>query len=971
VGIFDRFGQRLGDLVDDLTGPDHLREKLRRGSEALAAGALDQAEAALRSVIEEDPASSRAWQLLGLSLLRQGKLAEAATALSRARDLRPESFATLVALAEAQHRLGQLQASLQTYKQALLAPADEELLAQVFAGLGEIYLAQGDVDRAVRELRKAVAITGRDDLRLVGRLGLAQYRARELSLARVSLTRAATVAPPDPEVLLALAQTLLDLGRPEEARLSALRLLEEEPRSVSGRSALARAYLALGRTEEARQELLRALEVAPRDFEVHALLGRVHAEVHDAEAALSCFRTAQALLPLEPRAEWVDRAVDLHRRVVSLELEQEVAPGLGEDAARLLALSPEDPQGLAARAISSLERPAEARDLLSRSLEARETFAGRLGLGLLHLSLAELEAAATSLRAALRLEPESGRARGLLGRAYAALSAGADRGELARGAGVVDLYPLMRRTHALLLTHPVLTGLSVEAARIQEVFDRPLLVTVMGEFSSGKSTFVNALIGETVAPMGVTPTTATINVLKYGARRAGRVVWRDDREQLLEWSEVASFLSGLDRDRASAIRWVEILYPSEELLRVNVVDTPGLNSMMEEHEQTTREYLAQADAVVWLFAAHQAGKRTEEQALELIRQHRLKTVGVINKVDQLSAEELGQVQKHLERNFADLTEAILPVSARMALLAMGPGDGEALARSQFPELRRFLEERLFARSRAIKREACERRLEAVLHQAERLVGEELQAADRALERTEALLPEVSSLLPQTVIAEERRSLEDASRAVYHRGAEEVLDFVRPRRWVLGEHRASDADRDFLVELLLEGLEGMTEDSHRRMTERLERAVRALSERLARTAAAAAPGAPRAEPLTRLVTERLALLRQQVYARYVAFARGFLLGGRVDHFFARKLPRLDLALEPIYEALIADRVDVERELVAPLHAWYGATVEALRGEVRLMRQEANLERLEIDERWLGPVLRLEQSLAAARNGGRGP
>ena len=65
-----------------------------------------------------------------------------------------------------------------------------------------------------------------------------------------------------------------------------------------------------------------------------------------------------------------------------------------------------------------------------------------------------------------------------------------------------------------------------EVARAAANLDQPLLVTVMGEFSSGKSSFVNAFIGADVAPTGITPTTATINVVSYGRERGGRIIAR-------------------------------------------------------------------------------------------------------------------------------------------------------------------------------------------------------------------------------------------------------------------------------------------------------------------------------------------------------------------------------------------------------------------------------------------------------------
>src|SRR5262249_53573644 len=154
-----------------------------------------------------------------------------------------------------------------------------------------------------------------------------------------------------------------------------------------------------------------------------------------------------------------------------------------------------------------------------------------------------------------------------------------------------------------------------------------------------------------VAPMGVTPTTATINVLKYGAQPAGRVVYRDDRTRDVPWADVPQLLRGLAPDEARTIRMVEVLYPAESLQRVNVVDTPGLNSLIPEHEETAREFIAQADAVIWLFAVGQAGKHTEADALARVRAESKRVLGVLNKIDRASPAEVDEVLTFLHKEF--------------------------------------------------------------------------------------------------------------------------------------------------------------------------------------------------------------------------------------------------------------------------------------------------------------------------------
>src|SRR6266542_215431 len=101
-----------------------------------------------------------------------------------------------------------------------------------------------------------------------------------------------------------------------------------------------------------------------------------------------------------------------------------------------------------------------------------------------------------------------------------------------------ELAGLLTWTYDLFSAAPPLVGLAAAAGHAAEALDRPLLVAVMGEFNAGKSSFVNALAGADVAPTGVTPTTATVNVLRYGEEPAARVVGHDGGTRPLPAAEV-------------------------------------------------------------------------------------------------------------------------------------------------------------------------------------------------------------------------------------------------------------------------------------------------------------------------------------------------------------------------------------------------------------------------------------------------
>ena len=945
--LWDDIGKKLGDLLDDLTTPDQLREELARGVAAMEAGAAAAAERSFRLVLDEDVNSGRAWQLLGMSLLSQGKRAEALETLRVAAERQPGDAQLRLSLMEEYRQQGDLEQALSWGKEALGATRDEALIRDIYGQLGELHLARSAWGHAVRELRKAHALAENEDLRLAGLLGLALFQSGQRDQARPLLERAATTATPDPRVMMALIRLLLGLQEADEAWRAAVRLLQQEPGSQEARLVAARCMLGMRDLEGARRMALELLQNAPADPGVHHLLGEISATASDPDAAVGHLGRA---LALELKGDNVHRQVALLRRSLSLQLQLDHPPTLAQDALTLLELRPASALGWAAQALARTEEePLEAAARLEDAPRATESAAVQLVRGLLLLDGGDPVNAASALEHALRLEPDNARARRCLELAHR--TAGERKGS----------FPFLASLIPLLESHPALKVHAPDVIRVREVFDRPLLVCVMGEFNSGKSTLVNALIGEEVAAMGVTPTTATINLLKYGRRKLARVIWRDDREELLAWSEVRLWLDRLGPERAAEVRQVEFLLPSEELLRVNVVDTPGLNSLVAGHEQTAREVLARADAVVWLFSAQQAGKQTEKEALALLLEHRLKTVGVLNKIDRLSAEELEQVLDHLRRGFEGLVESVLPVSTRLALKALVEGDEAKLQESRFPALRQHLEEVLFSRSQDVKVQATARRLEDVVVAAVSKLQAQQDALEQAATRTRKFrdwLAEDKKNDPAVRLEQELTSLREAHMAVYRKGAAEVLEFVRPRRWALGEHQVAPADRDFLLGLLTAGLHGMCDDSLGHMQDALKVLAQSLHLDLKCLQPLEEPQrfGPHLAALDQLLTDRQALLREQVYTRYRAYTRGCLEGGRVDHFLGEKLPRLKLTEQTVFEALWQDRVDLEAELLTPLAAWQGQLNEALVGQLDRLLLELDLCRMELRLRYLEPLLR---------------
>ena len=208
-------------------------------------------------------------------------------------------------------------------------------------------------------------------------------------------------------------------------------------------------------------------------------------------------------------------------------------------------------------------------------------------------------------------------------------------------------------------------------ARAIAQLDELFLLVVVGEFNAGKSALINALLGRRVVEEGVTPTTERIGLLKHGPV-AGR-----------------SLVGGV---------YEELTLPVESLLDLSIVDTPGTNAVLREHEALTREFVPRADLVLFVTSADRPFTESERLFLEAIRSWGKKVVVAINKVDFLARrEEVNTVVDFVQERVDALLgfrPEVFPVSARQALLAKRSGDRAVLRASGFADLEAFLKRTL-------------------------------------------------------------------------------------------------------------------------------------------------------------------------------------------------------------------------------------------------------------------------------------
>ena len=901
MGLFDRFERFLDDV---LFLPDDVRESLATADAALEAELYAEASTLYREILDGRPLPRA---LVGLAHARRG-LGDRdgmLEALTEARRALPE---------DAELALWMARSCLDADRHADAASAARDAARLVVSDGGEPFAEActlaaraeqrgGRPDRAVRELRKALASAPTTERRMM----LVEVL---VSAGHVGAARSAALDLPPDELdagaSLRVGRALVELGAIDAAEP----LLEGALAKGAGEAGVALSGLALGRgeTREAELRARRAIAAGVGAPAFVALANALSEEGRDEEAAeallvASAMAKSPTLLaraattaPRETLRAWIAGG----ELEASAELEELRAFAEGTDVE-----TPHAPRGWLARATVALERGAPADTLAA--LDAWDV--ARLG--------AEIARSDVALAAELR---------------RSALRAAWRTGEDLDLAAAIDAVTKFSEEHGL-------SDVSRRARVLRDELDRPLLLAVLGEFNAGKSTLINAFIGAEVAPMGIVPTTATLNVLRGGAERRVRLVLHDGSTREGGYDQLASLL---DEAESTGVDRAEIVLPSETLERVWILDAPGTNALDPRHEELAKEAARRADAVLWIFDAAQAGKQSETRMHEELRARGRLVVPVLNKVDRLKPGELDEVCAVVRAGFG---VEPLAVSGRKALRARVAGDEVAYAESGFPALLAALDAIVFSRARELKRTACAGRLAEALEAALATEGDhaERHAFERgtvteARERLLRLGPDLLLAVDDALRAYERE-LDEA----FETAAHEVLGFVRPRASRLSRHGAHAEDRAFLADLL-----------ERRLRDAIERCERRLLAQL-RGRLGDADGDVEA------VSERLRALLRPALAAHWGYQRGVLEGGTLRRFFDEILPRAELDVAVLGAALARGRVDSQTELrpalVEALELLQRERIDAREAEVRVLDETRRREA----ERVFGPLRALLEVL----------
>lgn len=231
-------------------------------------------------------------------------------------------------------------------------------------------------------------------------------------------------------------------------------------------------------------------------------------------------------------------------------------------------------------------------------------------------------------------------------------------------------------------------ALAVHAQSLQELADRlqegRFHLAILGQFKRGKSSFINALLGEALLPTAIVPLTALPTFVRAGTVREAAVHFKDNRPAARLRSEsadeIASFIGRYVAEMSNprnreGVERVEVRHPSPFLMHgVVLIDTPGVGSTFRHNTEATLNFLPQCDAAFFIVSADPPITEVELAFLKEVKNKVQRIVFVLNKADLLSAEEQAVALDFLRRTILEAAgfenwPTLFPVSSRQALAA--------------------------------------------------------------------------------------------------------------------------------------------------------------------------------------------------------------------------------------------------------------------------------------------------------------
>ncbi len=847
------------------------------GRSLLALERPAEARPIFEEVLRRNAESTGALAGMAEALAQEGRLGEAHGYVLRAMAAAPDQAWLHLLHAHLNLRSGRLdQAEMSAETAATLTDAPREALRiAVRAATG-----RGDFERAAEHARALLGVDGSDALGHAA-AGLAEVLAGRPGAARERLTAQLARRAPDPDLLLALGA----------------------------------AELAAGQAAQAAERFRAVIRLRADDRWAQPLLGAAYAGVNDPDAS------GERLLRRALAGQPVGLDDDDDETYV---VEPPTQHGAPPPATARRASGPIAP--LLEAAVNRLL--AEDDGSVAPPVEPDEPFEAPPAI--------QVTPPPPALEPPLPPPPDPGGSVETRSLAGAELSHGAPPSH----GGERPPAELVERLHRLGRVLAGAEGLADLASRVERLIeghDQPLLLAVIGRPGAGKTTFVNALIGQPLIPED----TRVPHLLRYGRRPGARVVFDDGRVETVRPQALREVVARGD----GGVRGVEILMPVQELVRASILDLP---------DPLADGALAagDVDGVLWLVDA-EADDDAWSEAVAWLDAHGGDALAVVTRADRLPSE---RVIAQSERGRAALgrrVREVCVVSAQQGLEGLRHRDVGALRESGFPRLHKALGRAFFQRAGRV-------RGDAVARQVERLARAGLARVQASLDRVERQDAAVAALAERVARDREafRREAEGTVPERLSAALEQTLAACAPELGEVWSMPAGferqyrlDGARARLRQGFVEGVRGAREaldEQLRRAMDGYFEAFEAIFPPDAQSAEAA-----RVAGLQGILDGYRLLLLEEALGRHEAYLEGWVDQAPLEALLREPRPATE---DGVVGALRGAGLHLDRARAPKLQGLGGALFDGIAAFVDETAADLRVARVDLTERLVEPLAR---------------
>lgn len=278
---------------------------------------------------------------------------------------------------------------------------------------------------------------------------------------------------------------------------------------------------------------------------------------------------------------------------------------------------------------------------------------------------------------------------------------------------------------------PQVQDISMRLSTIKADLNTTLRVFLIGEVKAGKSTLINALVGQDLSPTNILEATAAIWEIGYAEQSSTTIVYKDGQEQVVEHSDIMSFFGTSDEQLEFAEKVAKIVVKTHQhqFKELLLIDSPGLATVTNQNAEITKNIMQEVDLALWVFNANHLGQTDVMQHVSELAKLGKPIIAVINKIDE-TEDSPEKLIRYLRRNSDEFFHEIFAISAFDAFQRKQGSEYN----NYFNEIKDYLVEQVNKKAPQVKNDSVQSSLNA-------LVGKEKSYHGSAIRKLEKLQQE--------------------------------------------------------------------------------------------------------------------------------------------------------------------------------------------------------------------------------------